>query len=104
MAIPSDEILATEVATGRQRELMPAAYVSRDGRLMIPVLTAAAIWIDPRDAGECHSTLPGPVMPRPGGIGLRTLLQSVPAGAAAPRAIELTLFGSEEKPDSAPKE
>jgi len=91
-------------ATGQQRELVLAAYVSRDATWVTAVLTATAIWIDPRDGSEYYFTQPSSVVggePRP--IGPQSVIATIPAGVATPRAIELTLLAREAKPEGVEK-
>jgi len=92
-------------ATGQQREFVLAAYVSRDGSWVAVVLTATAIWIDPRDGGEYYFTQPSAVFGvEPVSIGPRSVVATIPSGAATPRAIEMTLLGREEKTDPQQKQ
>jgi hypothetical protein len=88
-----------DAETGQQRELVLAAYVSRDGSWVAAVMTATAIWVDPRDGGEYYYTQPSEVAggePALFGHDSR-LVTTLGAGAATPRAIELTLLGREDK-------
>lgn len=92
-----------DAEAGRQRELVLAAYVSRDGSWVAPVLTATAIWIDPADGGEYFYTQTSSVAgvePPFNGPG-PALVATIGAGAATPRAIELTLLGGEGGRDKA---
>jgi hypothetical protein len=99
-------------ATGQQRELVLAAYVSRDGKWATVVLTATAIWLDPADGSEYFYTQPHPAYdPRrsaqvqppyyelaAAGLASGDLMTIIP-GVAAPHAIELFLLGPGESPD-----
>jgi hypothetical protein len=87
-----------DAETGQQRELVLAAYVSRDGSWVAAVMTATAIWVDPRDGGEYYYTQPSEVAGEPFSIGRDSRrVATLPPGAATPRGIELTLLGREEK-------
>jgi hypothetical protein len=63
-------------------------------------MTATAIWVDPRDGGEYYYTQPSSVVGGEPAYLARDsrLVATLPAGAATPKAIELTLVGREEKP------
>ncbi len=104
--------------TGQQRELVLAAYVSRDGKWATVVFTASAIWLDPSDGSEYFYSQPFPVydagrtaqvsppflgLPpagwvRPSGEPNEEILTIIP-GAAAPRAVDLFLLAPGESPE-----
>lgn len=85
-----------DAVSGQQRELVLAAYVSRDGSWVAVVMTATAIWIDPTDGGEYFYTQPSSVVGAdPPSVGPNSVLAAaIGAGAATPRAIELTLLAT----------
>jgi hypothetical protein len=89
-----------DAESGQQRELVLAAYVSRDGTWVAVVMTATAIWVDPRDGGEYYYTQPSEVAGgEPSLFGRDSrLVATLPPGAATPKGIELMLVGREEKP------
>jgi len=95
---------AQDADTGQQRELILAAYVSRDGTWVAAVMTATAIWVDPRDGGEYYYTQPSSVVGgEPAYLGRDSrLVATLPPGAATPRAIELTLVGREKRSTDRP--
>ena len=110
-----------DAATGQQREVVLAAYVSRDAKWTTAVLSATAIWIDPADGQEYFYSQPAfandagrviQVQPQHFGSSPELLtgpsnepvagesLLTIAAGVAAPREIELFLVTPREKPDA----
>jgi hypothetical protein len=86
--------------TGQHRQMVIWGYVTRDGRSVGAVLTATAIWIDPRDGREYYfaqadspSIRVNPFPLAPEGVSVGKLS----SGVATPRPLELWLFGESSK-------
>ena len=87
--------------TGQQRELVLSGYVSRDAAWAVVQLMATAIWLDPADGGEYFYTqssvedAPIALTSSPASPGV--VAATISAGVATPRALELRVFGPEDK-------
>ncbi|MGH9400218.1 MAG: hypothetical protein ACRD00_07600 [Thermoanaerobaculia bacterium] len=80
--------------TGQHRQMVISGYVTRDGRSVAAVLTATAIWIDPRDGREYYFAQAPLISVLLYPLNDVARVGALPAGVATPRPLELWVVGA----------